>query len=60
MDGIIDCKIVEGSFNGNLFYRFIEGLLDKMRPFPERNSVIVMDNCTIHKGPEIRELIERR
>ena len=60
LNGIIECKIVKGSFNGDLSYSFIEGLLDKMLPFPASNSVIVMDNCAIHKGPEIRELIEQR
>lgn len=52
--------IVEGSFNAELFGSFIRDLLDKMLPFPAPNSVIVMDNCAIHKGPEIRELIEAR
>jgi len=52
--------IIEGSYNGDLFHSFIAGLLDKMQPFPAPNSVIVMDNCAIHKGPDIRALIEER
>lgn len=52
--------IVEGSFNTELFTRFIEDLLQRMQPFPAPNSVIIMDNCAIHKAPEIRELIESR
>jgi hypothetical protein len=39
---------------------FIEGLLAQMQVFPAPNSVIVMDNCPIHKAPEMRELIESR
>lgn len=39
---------------------FIQDLLAKMNPFPEPNSVIVMDNCAIHKNPRIREMIEER
>lgn len=39
---------------------FIDGLLTRMSPFPAANSVIVMDNCRIHKGPEIAEMIEAR
>jgi hypothetical protein len=31
-----------------------------MQPFPAPNSVIVMDNCRIHKHPSIVELIESR
>jgi hypothetical protein len=31
-----------------------------MQPFPAPNSVIVMDNCQIHKHQEIQELIHER
>lgn len=57
-DGILHCDIVEGAFNSGSFYTFIECTLDRMQPFPTPNSVIVMDNCRIHKHPEILELIE--
>ena len=57
---MVDCIVVQGAFNTILFTEFISGLLDKMNPFPLPQSVIVMDNCTIHKSPEIRELIESR
>lgn len=60
LNGMLYCEIVEGAFNTELFTKFIEGLLEHMNPFPEPNSVIVMDNCAIHKAPEIRELIESR
>ena len=57
---MVDCMVVQGTFNTILFTEFISGLLDKMNPFPLLWSVIVMDNCAIHKSPEIRELIESR
>ena len=60
MEGMLDCMVVEGSFNTELFITFIKNLIDKMQPFPLPNSVIIMDNCAIHKAPEIRELIEAR
>ncbi|KLO04691.1 hypothetical protein SCHPADRAFT_840350, partial [Schizopora paradoxa] len=60
LDGIIECKIVEGSFNTQLFLEFIEDVVSKMNPFPSPRSVIIMDNCAIHKAPEIREAIESR
>ncbi|KAF8329860.1 hypothetical protein F5887DRAFT_831922, partial [Amanita rubescens] len=48
-DGIIHCEIVEGSFCTTSFQHFINDLLDHMEPYPGPNSVIVMDNCPIHK-----------
>lgn len=51
---------MEGSFNGTLFMGFIQELLTKMAPFPAPKSVVVMDNCAIHKSAEIRELVESR
>ncbi|TDL17062.1 hypothetical protein BD410DRAFT_696721, partial [Rickenella mellea] len=57
LDGMIHCKIVEGSFTTDLFVDFIDRLLDQMTPFPGPNSVVVMDNCRIHKAPQISEMI---
>ena len=60
LDGMLDCDIVEGSYNTQLFKAFIERLLAKMQPFPAPNSALVMDNCRIHKSPLIVEMIERK
>ncbi|KIK14598.1 hypothetical protein PISMIDRAFT_116735, partial [Pisolithus microcarpus 441] len=60
IDGILHCNIIEGSFCTETFTHFIEGLLDNMQPYPAPNSVIVMDNCKIHKHPEIQNLIQAR
>ena len=60
LDGIVTVDIQEGSFNKVRFARFVDGLLDQMNPWPLRNSVIVMDNCRIHKCPEVLEMIEER
>ncbi|KAF8346480.1 hypothetical protein F5887DRAFT_883329 [Amanita rubescens] len=59
-EGILHCDIVEGVFDSNLFYTFISRLLDHNEPFPGSNSVIIMDNCHIHKHPAILDLIESR
>ena len=59
-DGIVHCEVVEGSFCAETFQRFISCLLNRMEPFPAPNSVIVMDNCRIHKSPDIVEMIESR
>ena len=53
-------KIVEGLFTTKLFLQFLNGLLDRMNPFPAPNSVIIMDNARIYRHPRIRELIEER
>jgi len=57
LDGILYVKIVEGSFTYDLFGEFIDGLLDQMNPYPGLNSVIVMDNCCVHKSPHTLERI---
>ncbi|KAE9402785.1 hypothetical protein BT96DRAFT_816035, partial [Gymnopus androsaceus JB14] len=44
--GILTVDMVEGSYNTSRFQCFIDGLLDQMNPWPQPNSVIVMDtNC---------------
>jgi hypothetical protein len=57
LDGILHLSIVQGSFNYESFTEFIEGLLMQMNPFPGPNSVIVMDNCRIHKSPLVLDMI---
>ncbi|KAI0363220.1 hypothetical protein BV20DRAFT_958730 [Pilatotrama ljubarskyi] len=60
LDGILHLKVVEGSFTTALFADFIAGLLEHMNPFPLPNSVIVMDNCRIHKADLIIDMIEEK
>jgi len=60
LDGILCLDIIEGSFNAARFAQFIDGLLHVMSPYPGPNSVIVMDNCSIHKDQTIIEMIEER
>ena len=57
LDGILHASVVEGSFIAARFREFIEVLLLRMRPFPENNSVIVLDNARIHKDSDIEDLI---
>ena len=59
-EGVLHCDVIEGAFDTAAFYKFIERTLEQMQPFPSTNSVIVMDNCKIHKHPEIVNLIESR
>jgi hypothetical protein len=57
LDGMLSVSIVEGSFNKFSFADFIEGVLDQMNPFPGTKSVVIMDNCRIHKAPWILDMI---
>lgn len=34
--------------------------MDVMEPYPAQNSVLVMDNCAIHKVEGVAELVEAR
>ncbi|KAF8575005.1 hypothetical protein K439DRAFT_1371001, partial [Ramaria rubella] len=60
LDGIEYVDILEGSFTYATFAIFIEGLLNQMNPFLGPNSVIIMDNCQIHKSPEVLNMITER
>ena len=57
-EGVLHCDIIEGSFDTASFCGFVEHTLDHMQPFLASNSVIVMDNCRIHKHIDIQNLIE--
>jgi hypothetical protein len=59
-DGILAVDITKGSFNAEKFDDFIEGLLNQMNPFPGPNSVILLDNCRIHKNEQMLDKILER
>lgn len=59
-EGVLECAVVEGSFDARRFHQFIERVLDSMNPYPALNSVIVMDNCPIHKDLATLQLIRER
>jgi DDE superfamily endonuclease len=60
LDGIIGLEVLDRSFTAATFNKFVEGLLDQMNPWPQKNSVIIMDNASIHKSEELRAMIEDR
>ncbi len=47
------------TMNGEKFYDFIQGnLIPNMHPFPGAQSILIMDNCSIHDVREAKELLE--
>ena len=60
LDGILHLAIQDCPYTAVQFNSFIEVLLDNMNPFPEHNSVIVMDNASIHKSQELLQMVEER
>lgn len=50
IDGYIATVLFQGSINTMRFEDFvIDFVLSRCTPFPGRNSVLVMDNCSIHR-----------
>lgn len=58
LDGILHLDVLEGSYTSQLFNEFVDGLLGNMNPFPARNSVLVMDNASIHKSLLLQQMVE--
>lgn len=61
LDGFLHATCVEGSFDMELFNQFINELLVFMNPWdptdPPR-SILVLDNCRIHKDPALVEMVK--
>ncbi len=60
LDGILHLEVLDRSFTAELFNEFVDGLLDNMNPFPAQNSVLVMDNASIHKSVRLQQMVEER
>ena len=58
LDGILHLEVVENAVSGDDFLRFVQGLLPRMNKWPLNNSVLVMDNASIHNVAGIREVVE--
>ena len=52
MDGYIACQVYSEGVSGDTFNAFVENeLLPLCNEFPGPNSIIVMDNASIHRSP---------
>jgi len=51
VDGYIACQVYSGAVNADTFNAFVEHeLLPLCNPYPGPNSIIVMDNASIHRS----------
>jgi len=51
LDGYEGWEVIHGSFNRELFNLFIKNyIIPRTNPFPGRRSVLIMDNCKIHRN----------
>ena len=61
IDGYISTVLFQGSINIERFEDFIiDFVLPRCTPFPGRNSVLVMDNCSIHYSDVIAAACARK
>ena len=53
MDGYISWDIIQGSYNIELFNKFVKNhVIPRTTPFPGPRSVLIMDNCAIHRAKD--------
>ncbi|KAF9503359.1 hypothetical protein BS47DRAFT_1309906 [Hydnum rufescens UP504] len=60
IDGYLACEVFEGSVTGKMFEKFLltHVVCPCHAPVPRPCSVLVLDNCAIHHGPAVRDIIE--
>ncbi|OAX31521.1 hypothetical protein K503DRAFT_703587, partial [Rhizopogon vinicolor AM-OR11-026] len=60
LDGILHLDVQDRPYTSVTFAQFIDTRFDNMNPFPQKNSVVVMDNASIHKSAHLAEMVEQR
>jgi hypothetical protein len=60
LSGVLHLTIQDRSYNTADFTSFVDMLLDRMSPFPASNSVLIMDNASIHKSHEMVQMVQAR
>lgn len=56
--GILDVCVFRGHTDAAMFEAFIERLLRRCNPWPERDSVIVMDNASFHRTERVKQMCD--
>ncbi|KAG2068373.1 hypothetical protein BDR04DRAFT_981030, partial [Suillus decipiens] len=57
LDGNLHLDVQDRSYTAATFNEFIDSLLDNMKHFPQKNSIIAMDNANIHKSPHLDDQV---
>ena len=57
-NGVLFSRIYQGTTDRAVFERFLEHLLPRCGRFPERHSVLVMDNASFHHGDRIQQMCD--
>ncbi|KAI0737059.1 hypothetical protein BC629DRAFT_1256190, partial [Irpex lacteus] len=58
LDGVLHLDVLTRSWPGHAFLQYVDALLRNMNPFPQKNSVLIMDNASSHHVHGLRELVE--
>lgn len=60
LNGIMALDVYTESLTAEKFNEFIEHLLDCMNQFLMPDSVLIMDNASIHHSADLQRLVEAR
>jgi transposase len=55
-EGVLLSRVFQGTTDGAVFEDFIEQLLHHCRPYPEQNSVLIMDNASFHHSKRVEQM----
>lgn len=60
VDGYLSFTIFQGAITAEILMDFLEHqVLPYCNPYPESNSVIILDNASIHRADRVRQLCEQ-
>ncbi|PKB94602.1 hypothetical protein RhiirA5_257964, partial [Rhizophagus irregularis] len=59
LDGFIAVDVFEGTYDRKRFVDFVlNQIVPVINPYPDDNSIIIMDNARIHHNAELISLME--
>jgi hypothetical protein len=61
IDGYLEPLVFQGSITAEIFEDWMETrILPKCNPWPGKNSIIIMDNCSIHRSQRVLDMCRER